>query len=383
MWHTIRVDDVDGDGRMEILHVGLPVPPLASDWRPPVEALDLNGQMRWRHGEFPVADRCAEAARAHRFGGVGVALLERGTKQPCEIAISWQDRVDILDGRDGRLLRSETLPPYMALDGSTKPMSVESLSAVRPDPHGPIRLLAMNMECLYALDGDLRPIWFHVAGNLGHHPSAGDVDGDGLLEIIAGYQLLDSNGRPRWTVSGLQTLVNSDMVDAHNDMSVIGRFRPDDPPRIAMAASQNGFYLLGADGTVVARHLVGHAQQVVPGRFDPSREGVQFLVNTLWESAGIFAFIGGDGELLKTWEFGQFSAMFPLRWRDCEGDLALLTDLDRRPAIMNHYGKILWHAPSPRDASWRRLPVHGVTPFRTEGSDSFLVNYGARLVRYV
>jgi hypothetical protein len=185
-------------------------------------------------------------------------------------------------------------------------------------------------------------------------------------------------------VPGLETRINSDLLDAHNDCAVFGRFHPDDPVRIAMAASQKGFYLLETDGRIVCRQVIGHAQLVVPGRFVPHLPDTQIMVNTLWESAGIYCLLDGRGQLLRRWELGVFSPMERLRWPGHDADLLLLTDYDRRPAIMNGEGQILWQADTSAFGDWRRLPGAGVSVFRARAwpVGAFLANYGPRLVLY-
>src|SRR2546430_1799192 len=116
------------------------------------------------------------------------------------------------------------------------------------------QLLLMNGEHLVALDHKLRTLWSHT-GNLGHRPTAGDVNDDGLDEVMSGYNLFDCAGKRLWSVPGLETRINSDLLDAHNDCAVFDRFHPDDPVRLAMAASQKGFYLLETDGRIVSRQV--------------------------------------------------------------------------------------------------------------------------------
>jgi hypothetical protein len=161
----------------------------------------------------------------------------------------------------------------------------------------------------------------------------------------------------------LETRINSDMLDAHNDFTVFGRFYPGDPLRIAVAASQKGFYLLENDGCIVRRQVVGHVQEVIPGRFVADVPGTQLMTNTLWESAGIYTLFDGRGNFLRRWELGVFSPMRRIEWPGYATDLLLLTDYDRRPALMDGAGKILWQADATRFGDWWRLPGQGVCEF--------------------
>ncbi|MBI4027193.1 MAG: hypothetical protein HY360_19565 [Verrucomicrobia bacterium] len=377
-WHNVLVADVNRDGHAEIIHANV----VGGD-DIAVELLDLNGQPLWRHGPWSDADAAGAHALRWRVQGTEVLAADLLGTGRSQIVVARGDRVLMLDGIDGRVLAQRDIGTYQGVDALLRPFSVGNLLAARLREGNQRHLIAMNGEVVYALDTDLKTLWFHV-GNLGHAPQAGDLNGDGFDEVMCGYSLHHHTGKMLWSVPGLETRFNSDMVDAHADWVEFGRFHPADPQRIALAASQKGFYLLEIDGQIVSRQILGHAQLIALGKYDNDLEGRQFLVGTLWESAGIYWLLDARGKPIRCWELGVFSPAYPLRWAGEAADLILLGDYDRCPAILDAFGRILWQADLKSLGAWRRLHKQGFCLFRTAEfpCDLFAATFANQLILF-
>jgi hypothetical protein len=153
--------------------------------------------------------------------------------------------------------------------------------------------------------------------------NAGDVDGDGTDEVMAGYSMLAADGTTLWTVPGSDPDRNRFPGPEHADSVLVERFglEPDAPIRIAIAASDMGFLLLDTQGHLLAQHRIGHAQSLAAGRFRPDLPGRQFLVRTQWGNQNIANLFDYDGNLLLIREDAA-GGLMPVNWLGDGGVLA-------------------------------------------------------------
>lgn len=373
-WHYRFFLDIDLGGAMRIVHVN--VFTETENDPPAIEALGLDDEPLWRRGTW-----VPSGGGVKRHVAACVAdLAGNGTRQ---IILGYGQTVEVLDAATGRTLRWTTLAMDQYRCSPVAQPVIGYVFPVRFLTGAGRQLVVMSDSYAAALDGDLNLLWEHT-GNLGHGPAAGDLDGDGFDEVMLGYSLLDRQGRLRWSVPGLNTKVNSDMIDAHADWTEFVRLRPDGPLRVLLAASQKGLYFLDAGGRVLWRRIVGHVQYFMTGNFDHQQDAQWVVASTLWESAGICRVFDADGAPRQRWELPMFSPLCRLPWPGYPADLILIPEYNRAPAIMDVNGQILWQA----EPEWNRmrLPLNknNEPPFRTRefAGNIFSADYGTRLVLY-
>ncbi|MCM3626618.1 FG-GAP-like repeat-containing protein [Paenibacillus glycanilyticus] len=243
--------DLNGDGRMELLLVQ---PDNRQDVRyiphqvQCLTAYDLEGNLLWQTGK--------------PNHGAGRA----GSDYPAQIAdIDGDGRLEVLCVMEGQFLILN------GHDGSIR--SVHEL----PDPHAHDCIIVANLtggahagdiilkdryHRLWALDGEFKLLWTHE-GNPGHFPWVYDLDGDGHDEVMAGYDLLDHDGKLLWSCRDL---------DDHADCIWIGDVNGDGEPELVIGGSvtvmydRHGKELWRYEGSVESQHIaLGRFRADLPG----------------------------------------------------------------------------------------------------------------------
>ncbi len=257
--------DVDGDGRMELIFVqgdsGIDdryVPHQAAC----VTAYRLDGSLLWQKGtpmEVPGnfgADFPAQVCDIDEDGNLEVLCVMEG-------------KFLILDGRTGAVKREHELPDPQAHDC----IIVANVSGGK---HATDIILKDRYRRMWVMNRDFELLWTHQ-GNLGHFPWPCDINGDGYDEIMAGYDLLDHQGKILWSCRDL---------DDHADCLWVGDVNGDGKPEIAVGGSVTCLYdvqgqeLWRYEGSVESQHIA-------LGKFLPQKPGLQI--------AGLDRIVRGDG----------------------------------------------------------------------------------------
>lgn len=261
----LLLGDINGDGRMEMIFVqakgGIDaryVPYEISC----ITAFALTGEMLWQFGE-PVED----------CGGFGAdfpaQVCDIDADGKLEVLCVKEGRFKVLDGATGTVKREFELPDEEAhdcilvcnLSGNRLPQDV---------------ILKDRYKRMWAMDKDFNLLWTHE-GNVGHFPWASDVNGDGYDEIMAGYDLLNHEGKLLWSCKNL---------DDHADCLWVGDVNGDGKPEIAVGGSSTCLY--DADGNELWRYDDSiESQHIALGKFLPDEPGLQL--------AGLDRIQRGDG----------------------------------------------------------------------------------------
>ncbi|WP_019536210.1 hypothetical protein [Paenibacillus ginsengihumi] len=245
--------DLDGDGRMEILMVqadgGIDdryVPHQVQC----LTAYDLEGRMLWQVGE---PDPNA--------GGPGsdypAQIWDIDGDGANEVLCVMGKRFLVLDGATGKVKQRYELPDPEAHDCI---VIADLTGAGRPQD----MILKNRYKKMWALDRDFRLLWTHE-GNTGHFPWVYDFDGDGRDEVMAGYDMLDHDGRKLWSCREL---------DDHADCIWVGDVNGDGEPEIVIGGSVTVMY--DAQGRELWRYEGSvESQHVALGKFRGDMPGLQ------------------------------------------------------------------------------------------------------------
>ncbi len=257
--------DLDGDGRMELVIVQADgdiddryVPHTVMC----ATAYRLTGEIMWQYGtpqEKPGNFGSDFPAQIYDIDGDGSLEL---------LCVSG-GKFLVLDGKTGSVKEEHALPDPEAHDC----IIIANLSG---NPHPSDIILKNRYEKLWALDRSFNVLWTHE-GNVGHFPWAYDINGDGFDEVMAGYDMLDHNGKIMWSCK--------DLTD-HADCLWTGDVNGDGKKEIVVGGSVTCLY--DADGNELWRYDGSvESQHVALGHFLPEEKGLQI--------AGLDRIRRGDG----------------------------------------------------------------------------------------
>ena len=307
---TVHIQDVNDDGIPEIIVSELCVPELDFIRLARMSVLDWEGKPLWSIGESmegKYAPHGAFAFNAADIDGDGRT----------EILVTRDFNIVVIDGATGRIKNTTPTPmSFLGQEDNYERMVGDSFLVCNLRGLDSARdfILKDRYRNMWAYTSDLKMLW-HRHLNTGHYPRAFDVNGDGKDEVMAGYSLLSADGSTMWVVRGCDPLYNRFPGSEHADSILVGKLggMEDSPVEIAMAASDEGFILLDAEGNIKAQRRVGHAQNLSAGKFRPGLPGRQFAVRNAWGNYDIISLFDSGGRLLLTREIPG-SGIAPVSW---------------------------------------------------------------------
>jgi hypothetical protein len=275
--------DIDGDGRMELVLVQADgdiddryVPHTVKC----VTAYRLTGELMWHYGKTP-----------EKIGGFGAdfpaQIYDLDGDGFLEVLCVIDGKFLLLDGRTGLVKEEHPLPDPEAhdciiianLSGNKKPNDI---------------ILKNRYTKVWALNRNFDLLWTHE-GNTGHFPWAYDINSDGFDEVMAGYDMLDHNGKLLWSCKDLED---------HADCLWTGDVNGDGKKEICVGGSVTCLY--DADGNELWRYSDSiESQHIALGHFIPGAPGLQV--------AGLDRIRRGDGYK------GQWDGKDGMFMIDCEG----------------------------------------------------------------
>lgn len=178
--------DLDGDGRAELVTA-------RNDNQRVTAALAsrLDGAALWRWGE-------ANAGSPMLSYDVPLQVYDLDGDGRAEVYLSVRGFLLVLDGRTGKELRRLPLP------GGLEVADCIAFANLRGRPRAQDILVKTRYDRIWAYTADWEPLWEWRPRNGAktcHHPTLLDLDGDGRDEVMAGYTMLDHDGRELWTLS--------------------------------------------------------------------------------------------------------------------------------------------------------------------------------------
>ncbi|SFD54226.1 Repeat domain-containing protein [Paenibacillus catalpae] len=245
--------DLNGDGRMEILLVQ---PDNRQDVRyiphqvQCLTAYDLEGNLLWQTGT-------PDSGAGSHGSDYPAQIADIDGDGRLEVLCVMDNQLHILNGHDGSIRSSHELPDPHAHDC----IIVANLTG---GPYPGDIILKDRYRRLWALDRDFKLLWKHE-GNPGHFPWVFDLDGDGRDEVMAGYDLLDHDGRLLWSCHDL---------DDHADCIWVGDVNGDGEPELVIGGSVTVMY--DRQGKELWRYAGSvESQHIALGRFCPELPGLQ------------------------------------------------------------------------------------------------------------
>lgn len=374
----LRLADVDGDGRMELIF-GVPGVWRGRHWTyrilSKLSVLTLDGQVLWERGTWPQE---AEPVTLD----LPFQSADRG--EGPEIVAAFGPQLQILDGRTGCVRRERVTPapPRMEPwwdelsqywgDGHGDdvphmlPDSIRLCNLTGRHPWGDL-LIKDRYHCAWALDGrTLRVLWSHRC-NTGHYPFTCDLEGCGRDMVVLGYSRLDHRGRL------LGRLALGDHPDASFAYLDAWGVR-----RILHPCGEAGLVDERSDGKVVELHL-GHVQHLSVADFDLSRPGLERIVVTFHGSEGALMLLDEQDRVLRQIErYGAGAVGQPVNWTGDGRELIAFSPRLGDGGLWNEHFDLVVPFPSgPRPA--RYLEVQDVLGW---GVDQLLVWDEERLYVY-
>jgi len=242
---VMRFGDLNGDGRADVVVVQSRGQNITC-----VTALDLDGKRLWQRGQ-------ANRNNRQLTSDVAVQIYDWDNDGKNEVLVIEGRTLRILDGATGTVEREFAVPSNDSI------LIGNFTGASRPND----LMIKDRYKNIWVCDKDLNLLWNKTV-NTGHFPMNIDVDGDGRDELLCGYTLFGPDGKVKWDHSK-ELPDHNDAVDA-DDMDGDGKIE------FAIACSKDAA-LLGADGTILWRKPLRHAQHAVIGAFVPDKPGKQVV----------------------------------------------------------------------------------------------------------
>lgn len=260
----MRLGDIDGDGRMEIVMVQ---PDGGFDLRyfphsvVCATAFTLEGELLWQIGT-PSSERIISEA------DVPAQIYDIDNDGNNEFLCVMNDELCVFDGKTGAQKRTHQLPDKHAHDCII-------IADLEGRGYAQNIILKNRYHQLWAMDVNFNVMWTYK-GNIGHIPVPYDLDGDGREELIAGNAVLNGDGEVLWTIPSA----------SHIESIWVGDLDCSGTPTVVVCGSE--LFAYRADGTLLWQYAAPEGIiSFTAGNFLPEHRGTQIAALCRTESSAI------------------------------------------------------------------------------------------------
>jgi len=274
-WRKIKLDpryggawvvagDLDGDGQVEIVSARN-VDDRDVHYTSAVVAQRLDGSVLWRWGD-------ADVGRKKLHHDVACQIYDWDGDGRPEVVLCTKGFLVELDGATGKERRRLPLP-----NDATDCLTFANFSG---NDRATDVMVKTRYGQIWALNRDWKLLW--TVANPGgfrtaHQPVPVDLDGDGRDEVMAGYAMLDADGRVRWVFDSKKI----DIGRGHVDCCRVLRSgeRPEDVRLVLTCCGANGIAVVDGTGKTVWEQTGHHFESVDVGRICADVPGLQIAVD--------------------------------------------------------------------------------------------------------
>jgi len=336
----VRFGDLAGDGRLGMVLAQPAIHTVKQSYAVigALTAVSADGEVMWQVGK--AVDRPPPLAadlpfQVHDVDGDGRA----------EVVCVRDFQIQYLDGATGRCKFSRPVPEAPAANpllrhvvtyfgsptGEDLPrVCVDAIAFADLAGRGARRdiLIKDRYHHIWACSPECRPLW-SFCGNLGHFPFVADINGEGRDEVVAGYNVLASDGR----------LISSLHFGDHADAVFAGGRQRRGEPRIVRAAGDDGLIIAGPGGDVLQVRL-GHVQRLSMANFRPDEPGLEYALCTYWGAPGIVALADSTGKMLWSRKYPVCgNTLQPVNWTGDGRELIYFSAHARHGGLFDAQGR--------------------------------------------
>lgn len=313
-----RFGDLDGDGIPEML-IAQNVPRVRGDAFDQIScltAVTLDGRILWQLGKPDPHNGLLTndtPFQIHDVDGDGRN----------EVVMVKDFKLQILDGRTGKLKQSVWMPPMPRTD-KEHPYAMENGDSIAflnfSGDRGRHEILVKDRYTHFWIFNNKLELLLHGDGQTGHYPYPFEIKGEGRDELAIGYALWNHDGQQLWSH-------DTDIHD-HADGVMMGNLSPDPKaePRVYASCSDEGFIMFDIHGKILKHVRVGHNQSPSVGKYRVDVPGLQYISVNFWKNPGIVTLFDWDGNILAQDEpIHTGSPMLPVNWRGDGQEFVLLS----------------------------------------------------------
>lgn len=328
---NIRFGDLNSDGVVDFVlgQVKNGGPGNENETLSCLTAMTFDGNLLWQKGT-------PSAISPLPSGDVPFQVHDLDGDGQREVIYMMNNRINVVEGRSGKLLRSAVAP--VSRSPGYVNVRVSGNSILFCDVSGKGRdsdmLVRDHSNHIWMYNEHLQLLWTATC-DTGQYPYAFDTDGDGKDEIAAGYTLIDHDGTLIWN--------HRKQIGGHANAVVIAATDPsqDSIPRLIYGAGDWGAMMLDLKGNILEHRPIGHVQHAAIANFRSDLPGLEMVTMNFWGNQGIVHFYDAGGNIYHAFEPGPYGSMcLPVNWKGDGEEYFLLNTNPGDGGIFNGSGKL-------------------------------------------